>query len=57
MSNDIRGWLGSAMTAVSLLVTLWAGTGRRSRRIERFCSFKAWRMEWTAREREDDTES
>jgi hypothetical protein len=60
MLNNVRDWMGFVIGAVSLLLTiyaLWAGTRRRSRRIERFRSFKAWGMEWTAYDREDDIQS
>jgi hypothetical protein len=60
MSNDIWGWLAFTMTAVSFLVSikdLWAGPRRRARRIERFRSLKAWGVEWTAYDRDDEDQS
>jgi hypothetical protein len=54
-------WIGFAIGAVSLLlltiVGFWTRTRRRSRRVERFRSFKAWGVEWAAYDREDDTRS
>ena len=60
MSNDVRDWIGFAMAAVHFsftLIGLWAGARRRTRRIERFRSFKAWGVEWTTYDREDDIQS
>ena len=60
MSNDMRDWLGFAMTAFCFLVTiksLWTEPRRRVRRIERFRSFKGWGVKWTAYDREDDRQS
>ncbi len=57
MLNDMRDWVAFAMGVVSFLVTvegLWAGPRRGARRTERFRSFKAWGVEWTAHDREDD---
>jgi hypothetical protein len=57
MIHDMRDWLGFAMTAVSLGLSfylLWASSRRRIRRVERSRSFKAWGIEWTAHDREDD---
>jgi hypothetical protein len=60
MSNDMRDWVAFAMTAVTVFLdfrSLWAGTRRRRRRSERFRSLKAWGLEWTAYDREDDSQS
>jgi len=60
MLNDMRDWIGFAIGVVSFLVTLqglWAEPRRRARRSERFRSFKAWGVEWTAHDREDDIQS
>jgi hypothetical protein len=60
MSNDVRDWIGFAIGVVSLLLTivsLWARPHRRTRRVERSRSFKAWGVEWTTHDREDDIQS
>ncbi len=59
MSNDMRDWLSFAMSAVSFLIPLvrWTVARRRSRRVERFRSFRAWGVEWTAYDRDDDRQS
>jgi hypothetical protein len=59
MSNDMRDWLSFAMSAASFLVPLlgWMVARRRSRRIERYRSFRAWGVEWTAYDRDDDRQS
>ncbi len=60
MLNDMRDWVGFVIGVVSLLITVsgpWAGTRRRARRVERFRSFRAWGVEWTAYDREDDRQS
>lgn len=59
MLNDIRDWGAFAMTAVSFLM-LFVPRGiarRRVRRVERFRSFRAWGVEWTAYDRDDDRQS
>jgi len=57
MFDNMRDWVGFAMTAVSLLLAISAQPRRRVRRIERFRSLKVWGLEWTARDREDDSQS
>ncbi len=59
MSNDMRDWLSFAMTAVSFLSLFvpWVVARRRVRRVERFRSFRAWGVEWTAYDRDDDRQS
>jgi hypothetical protein len=59
MSNDMRDWLGFAMSAASVLIPLlgWAVARRRLRRTERFRSFRAWGVEWAAYDRYDDSQS
>lgn len=60
MSNDVRDWAAFVMSAVHLILFLieWAEKSRRrERRIERFRSFRAWGVEWTAYDCEDDRQS
>ena len=60
MSNDMLVWVGLALEVVHIVLTLRhfrTGTRRRTRRIERFHSFKAWGVEWMTHEREDDNQS
>ncbi len=60
MLNDIRDWAAFVMAAVHLILFLieWAKESRRRmRRVERFRSFRAWGVEWTAYDREDDHQS
>ena len=60
MSNDMLVWVGLALEVVHLVLTLRhfrTGTRRRTRRIERFRSFKGWGVEWTTYDREDDNQS
>jgi hypothetical protein len=60
MSNDIGGWFDLAIVAGRLILLALERAGnsrRRSRRRERFRSFRAWGIEWTAYDRDDDRQS
>jgi hypothetical protein len=67
MLDDMLGWVAVVMSAVHLILFLrakesflteWAKESRRrTRRVERYRSLKLWGLEWTAYDREDDTQS
>jgi hypothetical protein len=58
MLSDIRDWLGFGIAVVSFVLTANCVALRscRRRRRERYRSLKAWGIEWTAYEREDDSQ-
>ena len=57
MLNDMRDWLGFAITVACFYLAQKSNSPRRRRRRERRCSFKGWGIKWTTHEREDDNHS
>ncbi len=62
MSNDIGGWFELAIFlaghSIIPLVSEWvASRRRRSRSRVHYRSFKAWGIEWTSYDRDDDLQS